>query len=329
VKVLTAAQMREADRLTTERYGIPGIELMENAGTAISEFLREKFPDITSRKILVLCGKGNNGGDGLVVARHLKDFGSSAVVFLFANPGSVEGDAAANLKRWQQGLGELYVVTSEAEWQSARVALAEADLVVDALLGTGLRGPVEGFLGAVIENLNEARAKRRGKTVVVAVDMPSGLASDSQDFGGPVVAADYTVTLTAPKVGQLVLPHSPCCGALVVKDIGTPPELLEADPHLKIRWIEPAEFRGLPLVRDPVANKGTYGHALIVAGSLGKSGAAILAARGALRSGAGLVTAATPLNVLPIVAGGLPEMMTVPLGATETGTAGLSSLDYG
>ena len=115
MKVLTAAQMREADRLTTERYGIPTIELMENAGTAIAEFLREKFADITRRKILVLCGKGNNGGDGMVVARKLKDFGSAAVVFLFANPGSVEGDAAANLKRWQQGLGELYVVTSEAE----------------------------------------------------------------------------------------------------------------------------------------------------------------------------------------------------------------------
>jgi NAD(P)H-hydrate epimerase len=329
VKVLTAAQMREADRLTTERYGIPGIELMEKAGTAIAEFLREKFADITSRKILVLCGKGNNGGDGLVVARLLKDFGGAAVVFLFANPGSVEGDAAANLKRWRQGLGELFVVTSDAEWESARVALAEADLIVDALLGTGLRGPVEGLLSAVIEDLNEARAKRRGKTVVVSVDMPSGLASDSRDFGGPVVAADFTVTLTAPKVGQLVLPHSPCCGVLVVKDIGTPPELLESDPHLKIHWIEPTEFRALPLVRDRAANKGTYGHALIVAGSLGKSGAAILSARGALRSGAGLVTVATPQDVLPIVAGGLPEMMTVPLGATESGTASLSSLDYG
>ena len=140
MKVLTAAQMREADRLTTERYGIPSLELMENAGTAISEFLREKFADIASRKILVLCGKGNNGGDGLVVARHLKDFGSSAVVLLFANPGSVEGDAAANLKRWQQGLGEMYVVTSEAEWESARPALVEAEVIVDALLGTGLRG---------------------------------------------------------------------------------------------------------------------------------------------------------------------------------------------
>jgi hydroxyethylthiazole kinase-like uncharacterized protein yjeF len=329
VKVLTAAQMREADRLTTERYAIPSIELMENAGAAIAEFLREKFADITNRKFLVLCGKGNNGGDGLVVARLLKDFGSAAVVFLFANPGSVEGDAAANLKRWQQGLGELYVVTSEAEWESARTALAEADLIVDALLGTGLRRPVEGLLAHVIEDLNEARAKRRGKTVVVAVDMPSGLASDSQDFGGPVVAADFTVTLTAPKVGQLVLPHSPSCGVLVVKNIGTPPELLESDPHLKIHWIEPAEFRALPLVRAAAANKGTYGHALIVAGSLGKSGAAILAARGALRSGAGLVTVATPKDVLPIVAGGLPEMMTAPLAATEAGTASLGNIDYG
>jgi NAD(P)H-hydrate epimerase len=165
--------------------------------------------------------------------------------------------------------------------------------------------------------------------VVVAVDMPSGLASDSQDFGGPVVNADFTVTLTAPKVGQLVLPNSTCCGVLVVKDIGTPPELLESDSHLKIHWIEPEEFRALPLVRDPIGNKGTYGHALIVAGSLGKSGAAILSARGALRSGAGLVTVATPLDVLATVAGGLPEMMTAPLASTEAGTASLRNLDYG
>jgi hydroxyethylthiazole kinase-like uncharacterized protein yjeF len=285
VKVLTAAQMREADRLTTERYGISGAQLMERAGTAIAEFLREKFEGLAGRKVLVLCGKGNNGGDGLVAARKLTQFGAAPVVFLFANPGSVEGDAAANLKRWQQSLGELRVVTSEAEWDSARGALADADFVVDAMLGTGLRGPV--------------------------------------------VAADFTVTLTAPKVGQLVLPHSQSCGTLVVKEIGTPPDLLESDPHLKFHWIEPAEFRALPLKRDPVVNKGTYGHALIVAGSLGKSGAAILAARGALRSGAGLVTAATPQDVLPIVAAGMPEMMTAPLAATETGTASLRNLDYG
>jgi NAD(P)H-hydrate epimerase len=329
MKVLTAAQMREADRLTTERYGVSGTQLMENAGTVIAEFLRDRFKDLARCKILLLCGKGNNGGDGLVVARQLKNFGTSPAVFLFANPGSLEGDAAANLKRWQQGLGELHVVTSQAEWESSRGALAEADLIVDALLGTGLRGPVEGLLAAVIRDLNEARAKRRGKSVVVAVDMPSGLASDAQDFGGPVVAADFTVTLTAPKVGQLVLPHSPCCGVLIVKDIGTPPELLESDTHLKIHWVEPEEFRALPLARDPAANKGTYGHALIVAGSLGKSGAAVLAARGALRSGAGLVTVATPQDVQPVVAAGMPEMMTAPLASTETGTASLRNLDYG
>jgi NAD(P)H-hydrate epimerase len=329
MKVLTAEQMREADRLTTERCGISGLALMENAGKAIAEFLREQFADIASRKIVVLCGKGNNGGDGLVVARMLKGYGSAPVVFLFANPGSVEGDAAENLKRWRRGSGELHVVTSEAEWESGRASLADAGLIVDALLGTGLRGPVEGLLGRVIEDVNAARGKRHGGMAVVAVDMPSGLASDAQDFGGPVVSADFTVTLTAPKLGQMVLPHSPRCGVLVVKSIGTPPEMIESDPHLKIHWIEPAEFRALPLVRERAANKGTYGHALIVAGSLGKSGAAILAARGALRAGAGLVTVATPRDVLPIVAGGMPEMMTAPLESTEAGTASLRNLDYG
>ena len=331
MKALTAEQMREADRLTTERYGIPSLQLMENAGAAITEFLREKFDGLERRNIVVLCGKGNNGGDGLVVARRLKESGCAPEVFLFANPGAVEGDAAVNLKRWQQGLGELHVVTSPSEWESARAALASTDLIVDALLGTGLRGPVEGLLSSVIQDINAARAKRNssGRKFVVAVDMPSGLASDSQDFAGPVVTSDFTVTLTAPKVGQLVLPSSSNCGALVVRNIGTPPELLESDPHLKIHWIEAGEFRALPLERDPSSNKGTYGHALIVAGSLGKSGAAVLSAHGALRSGAGLVTVATPKDVQSVVAAGMPEMMTVPLASTEAGTASFRNFDYG
>jgi NAD(P)H-hydrate epimerase len=161
------------------------------------------------------------------------------------------------------------------------------------------------------------------------VDVPSGLASDAQDFGGPAVIADFTVTLTAPKLGQLVSPRASNCGVLVVRNIGTPPELLESDPHLKMHWLEPGEFRRLPLARDPASHKGSYGHALIVAGSVGKSGAAVLAGRGALRSGAGLVTVATPLDVLPTVAVGAPEMMTAPLAATEAGTASLRNLDYG
>jgi NAD(P)H-hydrate epimerase len=328
MKVLTAAQMREADRLTTERYGISSLQLMENAGAAIAEFLKGKFPDLAQRKIVVLCGKGNNGGDGLVVARLLKESGCSPEVVLFANPGAVEGDAAVHLKRWQQGLGELHVVTSAPEWEPIRAELDRADLIVDALLGTGLRGPVEGLLASVIADVNAIRKKNGKRTCVVSVDMPSGLASDAEDFGGPVVNADFTVTLTAPKLGQMVSPRASSCGVLEVRNIGTPPELLESDPHLKMHWLEPGEFRGLPLARDPASHKGSYGHALIVAGSLGKSGAAVLAGRGALRSGAGLVTVATPLVVLPAVSAGAPEMMTAPLAATEAGTASLRNLDY-
>jgi NAD(P)H-hydrate epimerase len=340
MKVLTAAQMREADRLTTERYGISSLQLMENAGAAIAEFLREKFGVLAQRKVAVLCGKGNNGGDGLVVARLLKESGCSPEVILFSNPGAVEGDAVVNLKRWQQGLGDLHVVTSSEEWDPVRAELSSADLIVDALLGTGLHGPVEGLLAAVIADVNAVRGKNGAyndvktgskgfKKSVVSVDMPSGLSSDAEDLGGPVITADFTVTLTAPKLGQLVSPRASACGVLVVRNIGTPPELLESDPHLKMHWLEPGEFRGLPLARDPVSHKGSFGHALIVAGSLGKSGAAVLAARGALRSGAGLVTVATPLDVLHTVAAGAPEMMTAPLVATEEGTASLRNLDYG
>jgi ADP-dependent NAD(P)H-hydrate dehydratase / NAD(P)H-hydrate epimerase len=324
--------MREADRLTTERYAIPALQLMENAGRAVAEFLRGKFAGLATRRILVLCGKGNNGGDGFVTARLLKESGCAPDVILFSNPGAVEGDAAANLKRWRQGLGELHVVTSHAEWQAARPTLAGVDLIVDALLGTGLRGPVEGLLGDVIQDVNAARGRidgTGGKMRVVAVDMPSGLASDAQDLGGPILAADFTVTFTAPKLGQLVLPRSSSCGEMVVRGIGTPAELLDSDPHLKIHWIETGEFRALPLARDPGANKGTYGHVLLVAGSLGKSGAAVLASRGALRSGGGLATAAIPDVVLPVVAAGMPELMTVPLASTEAGTASFRNFDYG
>jgi NAD(P)H-hydrate epimerase len=316
MKVLTAAQMREIDRLTTERYGISSLQLMENAGSAIAEYLWNDYPDLYASNVVILCGKGNNGGDGLVVARRLRERGVAPQVILFAEPSAVHGDAAANLKSWQQQMGDLRTVTSAAEWDSARAVLADAGLIVDALLGTGLAGPVEGLLAQVIEDVNAAAARARGdshRARVVAVDMPSGLASDGQDYGGPVILAEMTVTLTAPKVGQLVSPRSECVGKLVVREIGTPPSLLENDARLTLHWLEPGEFRSLPLRRRRDAHKGSFGHALIAAGSLGKTGAAVMAARAALRTGAGLVTVATPLDVLPIVAAGMPEMMTAPL----------------
>jgi ADP-dependent NAD(P)H-hydrate dehydratase / NAD(P)H-hydrate epimerase len=332
MKVLTAAEMREVDRLTSERYAIPSLQLMENAGATIAEYLFGAYPDLRGSEILVLCGKGNNGGDGLVVARRLRERGASPRVLLFADPSSLHGDAAFNLKSWQQGHGELRVVTTKAEWDAARQSLAEAVVVVDALLGTGLKGPVEGLLADVIADVNAASgvpdAPPLQRPQVVAVDIPSGLASDGQDYGGPVVAAHATVTLTAPKLGQIVSSRAACVGKLVVRGIGTPAALLDDDARLKMHWLEPGEFRALPLVRRRDANKGTFGHALIVAGSLGKSGAAVLAGSAALRAGAGLVTVATPSGVLPVVAAGMPELMTAPLFPTESGSAGLANLEY-
>ncbi len=325
MKVLTAAQMREVDRLTTERFGIPSLQLMENAGASVVTFLRAQFADLSNRRVVILCGKGNNGGDGLVVARQLKRLGSNPSLFLFATPETVRGDAAIQLKRWQELQGDLRVVTSAAEWESGRGALGQADLIVDALLGTGLSGPVEGLLRAVIEDVNQ----RPARTTVVSVDTPSGLPSDASSTSGPVVRADYTVTFTAPKVGQLVSPNAHHVGKLLVRDIGTPRKLLDEDVQLKLHWLEPSEFRSLPFRRRLDAHKGDYGHALIVAGSRGKTGAAVLAASGALRVGAGLVTVATPDDVLPIVASGLPEMMTAPLLGTDAGSISLRNLDYG
>ncbi len=335
MKVLTAEQMREVDRLTTERYGIPSLQLMENAGAGVADYLERNFSDLATRNIVVFCGKGNNGGDGLVVARRLREGGASPRVFLFADPSSIRGEAATNLQRWQQGGGELRVVTSAEAWAAVRVDLDLADLVVDALLGTGVKGRVEGLLGAAIDYVNgwRWREKKTGRVrgacrrVVMAVDMPSGLASENEDYGGPVVRADATVTFTAPKVGQLLAPRADCVGHLTVHEIGTPRELLDNDPKLKLHWLEPGEFCGLPLVRKAETNKGTFGHALIVAGSLGKSGAAVLGGRAALRVGAGLATVATPGNVLPIVAAGMPELMTVRLLSTEDGTASMRNLE--
>src|SRR3984893_14876867 len=293
MKVLTADQMREVDRLTTDRYGVPSLQLMENAGAAVADYLSQAFPDLSTRGILVLCGKGNNGGDGFVVARRLRERGAPPRVFLFAELSAVLGDAAVNLQLWRAGGGELHAVTSKSEWATAREALNEADLVVDALLGTGIKGPVECLLASVIDDVNEWRDKRPARfgraraRFVNSVDMPSGPPSGNEDFAGLAMQADVTVTFAAPKVGQLLAPRADCVGKLVVRDIGTPRELLEDDPTLKLHWLEPGEYSGLPMVRKADSNKGNFGHALIVAGSLRQSGAAVLSRPAALRAGAG------------------------------------------
>jgi len=324
MKSLTAERMREVDRLTTERYGVASLDLMENAGRGVASYIAGRHGNLDRRRIVVLCGKGNNGGDGFVAARYLAEYGARPSVYLFGTPDDVRGDAAVNLKRWQ-ATGPVSVVTTPEAFGQLRPELAAADVVIDGLLGTGLGGPVRGLIGAAIEEVN----RLGGRAEVVSIDIPSGMSADVFDSPGPTVAADVTITFTAPKIGMLLPPNAERVGRLIVQEIGSPPELFEDDPSLKLHWIEPREFRALPLRRAPNTHKGTYGHALIVAGSHGKSGAAALAGMGALRSGAGLATVATPAPALAVVAQQMPELMTVPLAATPEGSIAFGVFESG
>jgi ADP-dependent NAD(P)H-hydrate dehydratase / NAD(P)H-hydrate epimerase len=325
MKALTAAEMREVDRLTTERFGIPGLELMEAAGKSVAEVFLEKYKERDGKlpgRVSVLCGKGNNGGDGFVIARLLKGRVGQVKVYLFAEPGELRGDAAKNYERWQALGEEVALVRSEAEWGKAWTGVAESEVIVDALLGTGIRGGASGLLAQVIENVNRFSqdAKAAWPAWIVAVDTPSGLPSDGEAAQGPVLRAHLTVTFTAPKIGQLVSADAGSCGALVVREIGTPAALVEEAGKGKLRWAGPEEFSELPLQRAAEAHKGSYGHVLLVAGSVGKTGAAVLCGRAAMRGGAGLVTLATPEPALATVAAAQAEYMTEALPATVSGT---------
>jgi hydroxyethylthiazole kinase-like uncharacterized protein yjeF len=332
MKALTAAEMREVDRLTTERYGIPSLQLMEEAGRHISNVVRLKLCGNANKRAVFLCGKGNNGGDGLVAARHLRedklgvDF--EPIVLLFAAHDELRGDAAENLSRWLKCSGKIIEVKDSASLEAAWPKIESACAVVDALLGTGLRGPAGGVIGEAIARLNKLsrNATLARPAFILAVDTPSGLPSDGQSAEGPVLFVHQTVTFTAPKIGQLLSNQAGCCGYLEVRQIGSPAALVEEIGQSSARWAEPEEFAALPLVRAADSHKGTYGHVMLLSGSVGKSGAAILAGRAALRTGAGLVTIATPEPVQPIVAAGQPEYMTEALKATKSGALSLRSL---
>lgn len=333
MKALTAAEMNQVDRLTTERFGVPSEQLMEAAGTSVAEVLLEEYSLTTFRQpglVVVLCGKGNNGGDGLVVARHLHQKVARLQVFLFAKPDELRGDAAKNYERWRE-LGDISLVQTEQDWQKALAEVSRAEVIIDALLGTGIRGSASGLIAQAIDDVNrtscDATAPR--PSWVVAVDTPSGLPSDGDAAAGPVVKAHHTVTFTAPKIGQLISPQAGCCGQLVVRSIGSPAALIEETGKGTLRWAGPEEFTNLPLIRAAEAHKGTFGHVLVLAGSVGKSGAAAMAGYSSLRAGAGLVTIATPEPALPLIAAAHEEYMTEPMPATAAGTLAISALHSG
>jgi ADP-dependent NAD(P)H-hydrate dehydratase / NAD(P)H-hydrate epimerase len=294
MKILTAAEMRAVDRRTIEA-GIPGIVLMENAACRVVEFLAARFAPLEEQLIQVLCGKGNNGGDGMAIARqiHVRFPNAGLRVELACDPNELSGDAAAN-----------YKMLDAAQVLRTDPFVRPPTLVIDALLGTGITGPA---IGRAAEGIRKINSLAQHGARVVAVDIPSGMPSDSGDLAPEFAHADFTVTFTAPKPCHVFPPNCDHVGEWVVAPIGSPASFY-ADAQLEL--VEPGMFRDLLAPRPPDGHKGTFGHAFIVAGSIGKTGAAAMCGIAALRAGAGLVTVASDPAVLGQISSHAPELMT-------------------
>ncbi|GEA18530.1 MAG: ADP-dependent NAD(P)H-hydrate dehydratase / NAD(P)H-hydrate epimerase [Moorella sp. (in: firmicutes)] len=319
--LVTAAEMGQLDRLASSEYLVPSIVLMENAGLRVVESIRRHFQDrVKNRRVLIFCGKGNNGGDGLVVARHLLNQGAEVKVFLLARPEDLRGDARTNLEIYQKMGGRLYPILGESHLQRADIALLYADLVVDAIFGTGFKGAAMGLPAAVITMINKAHR------VTVAVDLPSGLEADTGRAFGPCIQATWTVTFALPKLGLAVEPGASYAGRLEVADIGIPQKLIDSQ-RFNLHLLTTAWCRSRLPKRDASSHKGLYGHVLAVGGSPGLTGAITLAAAAALRAGAGLVTAAVPQGVHTILEMKTTEVMTCSLPETPGGYLSREALD--
>jgi len=320
MKVVTAEEMRALDARAIQEYGVPGVVLMENAGRQVEQAIVARYPDICRMKVGVVAGKGNNGGDGFVVARHLAQRGVKVAVMLLGAKLAPSGDARINLDIIDR-MG-IPIVEVETEDAFAKVApeFARCDLLVDAILGTGFVSQVRGLYEMVITAMNGW-----GKPIV-AVDIPSGLTSDTGVVHGAHIVADLTVTFALPKPAHLLFPAAKAVGELVVADIGIPRALLE-DESLKVNLLERPEVARWFKPREPDAHKGSFGHLLVLAGSVGKSGAAIMAAKGALRVGAGLVTVGVPASINAAVEASSMEAMSIPLPETGPGTIALKAAE--
>ena len=319
MKVVTAAEMRQIDQDTIEGIGIPGIVLMETAGSAIVRAIQQHYP--TCQRIGIFVGKGNNGGDGIVIARQLARAGRDVCLFLVSPPESFTGEAEINLQIAKNlGLQIETILTDTGFYGTGTVptTLANCELLVDAILGTGLRGTVRDRIATIIQTINNLSIP------ILSVDLPSGLDADTGHPLGTCVQADRTITIGLPRRGLLVHPGAEFAGKLEVVDIGFPEQVVDAQ-GIKINRTTAREVSQWLPPRPASSHKGTYGRVLVVAGSTGMTGAAALASEVALRAGAGLVTLATPEHLNPILEGLLPEVMTLPLPETASGSLSTSA----
>ncbi|NDY43305.1 NAD(P)H-hydrate epimerase, partial [Dissulfurirhabdus thermomarina] len=308
-----AAEMQALDRAAMEEFGIPGVVLMENAGRGVAGLVLEAFPSEAAGGVLVLSGPGNNGGDGFVIARHLHQAGVPVRVAALAPAEKFRNEAGVNLEIVRRSGIPLEFCPTEADVPGLAGRCRSAGLLVDAVFGTGLAREVTGRFAEIIRTMNDA-----GRPVV-SVDVPSGLSADTGRPLGIAVAARMTATMALPKLGLVVWPGRELAGELRVVDIGLPPAALRRHPPAQ-ELLDEAAARELVRPRPPDGHKGTFGHLLVLAGAPGKTGAAALAAIGALRSGPGLVTVGTPAGCQPVLAAKLTEAMTAGLAETADGT---------
>ena len=320
MKAATAAVMREIDRIAIQEYGIPGAVLMENAGVAVVRYLETILEPLSERKFCILAGKGNNGGDGYVIARHLANQGAKVKVFLLGEKTAVGGDARLNLDIIDLMGIDIIEINHERVWDKVKVAVTFADCLVDALAGTGFRGEPSGDMAQLIELMNAA-----GKPVV-AVDIPSGVDADTGRVWGKAVQASHTVTLGLPKPGLFLYPGAEYAGQLTVADIGIPTAIVTGQA-IKQNIIRADMIGAILPRRSPAVHKGENGRLAVVAGSRGLSGAAAMTAEGGLRSGAGLITLAAPASLQDLLAVKLTEVMTRPLAETAAGAVALAAVE--
>ena len=313
--------MREADRCTTEDIGIASLVLMENAGRQVVAAIEAGYEEELEGRVGILCGRGNNGGDGFVVARTLIQRGVDTSVFVIGSLSDVRGDARTNLDI----LGRLGVtvveISDEQTWELHFSEISQCSLIVDAIFGTGLKSALGGMMETVVADINASDIP------IVSIDLPSGMSADTPHLVGDCIDASMTVTLGAPKLPLVLPPGETHAGDIVIADIGIPGDVIDGLDGPRIDLLTPDEMRMLVEPRASEAHKGDFGRVTIVAGSRGKTGAAYLAGMGALRSGAGLVTVATPASCLPIVASMAPEFMTAPLSESSEGIVVASAVD--
>ncbi|MBI1912540.1 MAG: NAD(P)H-hydrate dehydratase [Deltaproteobacteria bacterium] len=319
MKLADARTIQSMDRAAVEDYGISGLQLMENAGRGLAEIIKRELSGIQNPQVAILAGKGNNGGDGFVAARHLKNSGISAYVLSLSKMEEIKGDAGSNASSWHKMGGEIFPLSTKQDLKNFENELRGSDIIVDAIFGTGLSSKVLGIHAEVINHLNSLNKK------VIAVDIPSGIDATTGSVLGCAVKAYLTVTMAMPKLGLYVYPGRSYAGRVETVDIGIPSKLLDTD--LKWNLITEDDLRKILKPRVPDSHKGLYGHLLVVAGSTGMTGAAYMAGISAMRVGAGLTTVAVPESLNPIMEVKTTEVMTKPLPETESRTVGLVSLE--